>query len=143
MVTLADPVELNFNVCEAGLFSDVLPNAMLVALIASAAVPGFNCNDSFWEIPPPVAVKVTDREVATALTLAVNVALAAEAGTVIELGTLTAELLLARVTLKPLAGAGAERLTVHVSASVPAMEVLLQERPLKAAAMAGEEVAPS
>jgi len=95
------------------------------------------------ETDPCVAVKVTDCAVLTALTLAVKVALAAAAGTVIEAGTLTAELLLASATLKPPAGAAPERLTVHVSANAPVMEVLPQESALNADATAGEEVAPN
>jgi hypothetical protein len=62
----------------------------------------------------------------TALAVAVKAADVALAGTVAEAGTLTAELLLDRVTTCPPEGAGALRLTVHGSVPVPVMELLAQ-----------------
>ena len=59
-VTLPDPVEVNFNDWEVGVFKGVLPKAMLVALIESAAVPVFNCRETFFVVLPLVAVNVTD-----------------------------------------------------------------------------------
>ena len=59
-----------------------------------------------------------------------NVALVAVAGTVTEPGTVTALLLLTRLTLMPPAGAGPDKFTVQASASDPVIEVLLQDTEL-------------
>ena len=56
-----------------------------------------------------------------------NVADVALAGTVTEAGTVTAGLLLARLTTSPPAGAGVPRLTVHASVPAPVIELLAQE----------------
>jgi hypothetical protein len=77
-----------------------------------------------------VAVRVADCALLTEATLAVNDALVAVAGTVIEPGTVTALLLLERLTLWPPVGAEPDKLTVHVSASAPVMEVLLHDTAL-------------
>ena len=74
-----------------------------------------------------VAVRITDCAALTAATFATNAALVAAAGTVTEPGTVTELLLLARLTIKPPVGAAPDRLTVHASASDPAIDVLLQE----------------
>ena len=79
---------------------------------------------------PDVAVRVTDCALVTAATLAVNAALVAVAGTVIEEGTVTALLLLASDTLTPPVGAEPDRLTVHASARDPVIELLLQDTAL-------------
>ena len=63
----------------------------------------------------------------TAVAVAVNVPDVAFAGTVTEVGTLTAALLLARLTTSPPAGAGAPKLTVHASLAAPVMELAAQE----------------
>lgn len=77
------------------------------------------------EVLPVVAVNDTDSELLTEATLAVNAALDAVAGTVTEAGTVTAPLLLARLTLTPPVGAEPDRLTEHESASAPVIDVLL------------------
>ena len=66
----------------------------------------------------------------TAFTVAVNVADVAFAGTVTEVGTVTAALLLVRLTTCPPEGAGAPRLTVHASVPAPEIELLAQETAL-------------
>lgn len=63
----------------------------------------------------------------TAVAVAVNTADVALAGTVTEAGTVTAGLLLARLTTSPPEGAGVPRLTVHASVPAPVMELLAQE----------------
>jgi hypothetical protein len=68
--------------------------------------------------------------VLTEATFAVNAAVVAPAGTVTEAGTVTAVLLLARLTLVPPASAELDKLTVHESASDPVMEELLQDTAL-------------
>lgn len=61
------------------------------------------------------------------MAVAVKVPVDALAGTVIEDGTVTAELLLARLTNSPPAGAGVPRLTVQVSVPAPVIELLAHE----------------
>jgi hypothetical protein len=108
------------------LFTTTLPNEMLVAFRVRVGVPAFNCSESACEVPPVVAVSVTDCALLTLATLAVKAALVAVAGTVTELGTVTVPLLLDRPTLTPPVGAEPDKLTVHESASAPVMDVLLQ-----------------
>lgn len=64
---------------------------------------------------PAVAVRVAVCAEVTVATVAVKLAEVAPAATVTEAGTVTAELLLARVTLIPPVAAVAVRLTVQVS----------------------------
>ncbi len=54
----------------------------------------------------------------------------APAGTVTLAGTVTALLLLARATLKPLERAGAARVTVHVGLAAPVNEVAAHDNEL-------------
>jgi hypothetical protein len=69
----------------------------------------------------------------------VNPALAAPAGIVTVLGTVTVESLLDRFTVKPPLGAAAVRVTVQVSVPAPVMVPLLQDSALKAAGAAVPE----
>lgn len=68
----------------------------------------------------------------TAATVAVKVAVVALVAIVIEAGTVTAELLLERFTLRPPAGAGADKVTLQESLPAPVIELLLQEMPVSA-----------
>src|ERR1700683_5267412 len=72
--------------------------------------------------------------------LAVNPALAAPAGTVTEDGTVTALLLLARLTTRPPLPAAALRVTVQVSAADPIRALLLQLNELKFVVLAAAPV---
>ena len=56
------------------------------------------------------------------------------AGTNTEAGIVTAVLLLATLTLKPLGGAGALIVTVHGSVPIPVIDALVQLKPLNAGA---------
>jgi hypothetical protein len=82
---------------------------------------------------PALAVIVTACAVATEDTVAVNPALVAFAGTVTALGTVTAELLLDRLTLRPPLAAAPFSVTVQASVPDPVMDALLQESALSAA----------
>ncbi len=125
-VTAAVPLEVSVTVCVVGVFTAAPPNEMLVAFRVRADAAAFSCRETAFEVPPVVAVSVADCALLTAAAFAVNDALDAVAGTVTELGTVTALLLLARDTLTPPVGAEPVRLTVHVSASDPVIEVLPQ-----------------
>ena len=74
--------------------------------------------------------------VVTAVTVAVNPALVAPAGTVTEPGTVTAELLLDRLTASPPVPAAAERLTVQLSLPAPVNEFFAQLSELSTPAVA-------
>jgi hypothetical protein len=89
------------------------------------------------ELLPAFAVSVTVCAVKTDDTFAVNCALVAFAGTVSVAGTVTAALLLERLTLCPLADAEFS-FTVQTSVTDPITVALLQENALKA----GPTVAP-
>jgi len=129
----AVPVELRVIVCTAGVLSVTLPNPSEVALILMAAVAAFNCNEVVRELFWAFAVSVTNWALLTEAALAVNVAVEVVAGTVIELGTLTALLLLARLTITPPVGAEPDKVTMHASASDPVIDVLAQDTALTVA----------
>ena len=75
------------------------------------------------------AVKVSACVVVTEAAVAVNAALVALAGTVIADGTVTAALLLDRLTANPPVGAAAVSVTVQVSFPEPVMDETLQVNP--------------
>ena len=88
------------------------------------------------ETLPALAVSVTACAVVTDDTVAVNPALVAFAGTTSVAGTVTAALLLARLTLKPPLPAAAVSVTVQLSLPDPVIDALLQESALNAAGTA-------
>ena len=129
-VTAAVPLEVRVTVCVVEPLTTTAPNAMLVALMVSAGVAAFNCRATLCEELPELALTVTDCAVVTAPTVAVNDALLAVAGTVTELGTVTALLLLVSATVTPPVGAVPDKVTVQESDSAPVIEVLPQETAL-------------
>jgi hypothetical protein len=92
-----------------------------------------------WK-PLALAVTVVVCAVVTDETVAVNAALVALAATVTVDGTLTAVLLLDRLTLSPPLGAAALSVTVQASLPDPVMDALLQESALKPTAVAAVPV---
>ena len=96
----------------------------------------FTCNESVTEVLAVAAVSVAVCAVLTEATFAVNAAVVAPAATVTDAGTVTALLLLARLTLVPPVGAAPDRVTVHASDSDPVIDVLLQESVLTVGATA-------
>lgn len=131
MVTAAVPVELNVTDCVTGVPITVLPKEMLVALMPSVAVPVVNWMMKLLVTPPELAVRVTVCCVLKDETVALKLALVAFAGTATELGTATAELLLARFTESPLDPAAADKLTVQATVPAPDMEPLLHVSALR------------
>lgn len=117
-VTAAPPDEVRVTVCVAGVFRLTLPKATVVELSVSPGAPLPNCRLKVLATPFAVAVNVAVWVVVTAVTVAEKAPLVDPAGTVTDAGTVTALLLLARVTANPPAGAAA--LSVTVQASVPA-----------------------
>ena len=133
MVTGAVPVELKVTDCVADVFNRTLPKEMLVALIFRVGVNAFNCSAKLLETAPTLAVSVTAWAVPTDDTAAANPALVVLAGTVTVAGTVTAPLLLDRLTLSPPLGAAPLRVIVHASVTDPVIDALLQERVLNVA----------
>lgn len=99
------------------------------------ATSGLSCSESDLDVPPVVAVSVTDCAVDTAEASAANVALVAVAGIVTEAGTFSFVLLLARATVTPFFGAAPDKMTLHESEMDPARDVLLHDSVLKVGAV--------
>jgi hypothetical protein len=124
MVTAAAPVEVTVTVCVAGVLTATLPNATVAVLRLSVGVATFTWRLTFCDTPPAVAVNVTDWEVDTAATFALNVALVAPAATVTEPGTVTTVLLLLKLTAVPPLAAAVLSVTVQESVAGPTIELL-------------------
>ena len=57
---MLEPVAVKVNDWDVGVFSDVLPKAMLVELTESpATAPAASLREMVWEVPPEDAVRVT------------------------------------------------------------------------------------
>ena len=136
IVTGAVPDEVRITELVAWVPTFTLPNDTDVALRVSDGVAAFSCSARLCDELFALAVTVAVCAVPTAVTLAVNPAEVAPAATVTEAGTVTALLLLARVTLVPPVGAAPDRVTVHASDSDPVIDVLLQESALTVGATA-------
>src|SRR5271170_2224697 len=108
-VTASVPVELSVRVCVEAVLTGTLPNATLAGLMLNVwATTAFNRRAKLVETPPALA------------------------GTVTVAGTVTAALLLARLTLRPPLAAAAVNVTVQLSLPDPVMDALLQVSPLSA-----------
>ena len=136
MVTGAVPVEVSVTGSVDTVFTVTLPNAKLAALMVSAGTvvvdaATFSCRVKLFEALPALAVSVAACALVTDDTVATNTALLALAGTAIVAGTLTAELLLVRPTLKPPPPAAELSVTVQASLPDPVIDALLQENATK------------
>lgn len=129
-LTATVPLEVTVTDLVTAVPTATLPNESEVAFRLRAAVAALSCTATDREVVPVVAVRVTDCALVTEAAFATNVAVDAPAGTETLAGTVTELLLLAREALRPPAGAGPDKLTVHVSASDPVIEVLLQDTAL-------------
>jgi len=139
IVTAAVPVDDRVSICVVAEFTFTLPNGTVGALTPSVGTFDPSCKVKVCATVPALAVRVTLCAVPTELTVAVNPALACPAGTLIEAGTVTTELLLDRFTVKPPPGAAAFRVTVQVTVPAPVMVPLLQDSAFKAAGAAVPE----
>ena len=99
---------------------------LIVGMLAPLEILGFNCIEYVFEVAPAVAVNVAVWAEATAATVAVKFPLVAPPCTVIEVGTVAALSLLARLTANPPVGAAALRVTVQESLPAPVMEEFAQ-----------------
>jgi hypothetical protein len=125
------PVEDKVSVCVVAVFTFTLPKARLVALMLSVGTPVPSCRANVVDTPLALAVSVTVCVVLTAETVAVKLALVAPAATVTEAGTVTALLLLARLTAKPPLSAAAFSVTVQLSVPAPVIDALVHVRLVK------------
>jgi hypothetical protein len=105
-----------------------------VATVSVVAVAAPNVKLKLSETPSALPFKVTVWAARTDDTVAGNPVLVAFAGTVTVAGTVTAVLLLDRLTLRPPLGAAAFSVTMQESVPEPVMDALLQESALNAAA---------
>jgi len=126
-VTAAVPVEDRVSVCVVAVFTFTLPKDRLDELTLRVGTPGLSCRAKVSATLPALAVRVAVCAVLTEETVAVKVAVVAPAATVTEAGTVTDELLLARLTAKPPVGAAAFRVTVQLSVQAPVIDELLHE----------------
>jgi hypothetical protein len=132
IVSAAVPDEVSVTVFVAVVLSASVPKATLVELKLSAAVVASSVRAKVFETPPAVAVSVADWFVLTAAAVAVKLALEAPAAMVTEAGTVTALLLLAKVTVVALVAADVN-VTVQASVPAPVSDPLLHEIPLSVA----------
>jgi hypothetical protein len=130
MVTAAVPVDDKVSVLVAEEFTFTLPKARLEALSASWICAAPNCRENVLVTLPARAVRVTACATFTAVTVAGKLALTAPAGTVTDVGTETALLLLARLTANPPLAAAAFIVTVQVSVPAPVIDPLAHVNPV-------------
>ena len=116
------------------------PKATFAVLRLIAGMAGFNCSAYVVDAPPAVAVSVAVCVVVTAEAVAVNPTSEAPPVTVTEGGTVTALLLLIRLTMVVFVAAD-DSITVHASVPAPVRAALLQDTALTAAD-AGEVFCP-
>jgi hypothetical protein len=130
-VTGAVPVEDRVTDCVAGEFCITLPKAMLVALMLSVGRPVFSCRPKVLATLLALAVTVAVCVVLNVETVAIKLAEVAPAATVKLAGTVTAELLLARLTVKPAVGAAMFSETLQLSVPAVVIDPLVQAKALK------------
>ena len=129
-VTYVLPVEVNVTACVVVEFTATLPNARLAVLTLSVGVAAPSCKENVCVTVPALAVSDTVAAVLTVETVAEKLAAVAPAATVTAAGTVTALLLLARLTWNPPLAAAAFRVTVQLSVPAPVNEPLVQLSPL-------------
>jgi hypothetical protein len=125
-VTAAVPVEDRVNVCVVAVFTLTLPKDKLDELTLSVGTAPPSDRAKVFETLPALAVRVADCAVLTDETVAVKLAVVEPAATVTEAGTVTVELLLAKLTVNPPVAAAAFRVTVQLSVPDPVNEPLVQ-----------------
>ena len=129
-VTAAVPVEDRVRDWVVAVFTFTLPKDKLDELTLSVGVEAPSDRAKVCVTLLAVAVRVAVCAVLTEETVAVKLAVVAPAATVTEAGTVTDELLLARLTAKPPLGAAAFRVTVQLSVPDPVNDPLVQLSPL-------------
>ena len=126
------PDEVSVSDCVCDVLSWTLPKLRVPELIVRPDVAAFSCSVVPVDMLLAVAVMVALCAVVTADAVAVKAAVVAPLATVTDAGTVTALLLLFRVTVWPPLFAAAVRVTVQASVVAPVSELLLQETALGA-----------
>ena len=125
-VTAAVPVEDRVRVCVAAVFTFTLPKDKLDELTLSVGTEAPSDRAKVSVTLLALAVRVAVWAVVTEETVAVKAAVVAPAATITEVGTVTDELLLARLTVNPPVGAAALSVTVQLSVPAPVIDPLAQ-----------------
>jgi hypothetical protein len=112
--------------CVAAVFTETLPNDSVVALTPRVGTDAESDSVNVFELLEVEAVNVTVCAVLTAAAVAVKPAPLVPAAICTDGGTVTAALLLVRLTLMPPDGAFPLMVTVHVSVAAPVSELALQ-----------------
>jgi len=113
-----------------GVFTETFPKLTLEALTVRVGLPATICSANVSATLPALAVKITVVPALIEETVAVKLAVEAPPATVTDAGTVTAELLLARLTTKPPLAAAAFSDTVQLSVPALLMELLAQLSPV-------------
>lgn len=129
-VTGRSPVDAKTTNCVAAVFTATEPNAKEVGLTLSMGTSPSTCKVELFETLPSLALRVTVCVVPVHCEVAVNATVVDLAATVTVAGTVTAVLLLERLTFSPPLGAGALSVTAQASVPDPAMDALWQETAL-------------
>jgi hypothetical protein len=131
MVSGTFPDEVRVTDWAVAVLSRTAPNERVAALRVSAGVAGISCRDAVLVTPPAIAVMVTVWAAVTADAAALKAAVVAPLRMVTDDGTVTALLLPARLTVRPLV-AGEVRLTVQASVPAPMRDPTAQDTELSA-----------
>jgi len=121
------PVFVKVTICTVGIFRPTSPNETLVVSTASVPAEVVNCREKVLDTEPATAERVTFCVEVTDEIVAVKLAVEEPAATAIELGTVTAELLLERPTVNPPLAAAVFKTTVQESVPAPAMDEFVHE----------------
>lgn len=127
MVTGAVPVDVSVTDFFEAVCRATLPKLTLLALTLRVGTAATSCSGKLPELLFADAVNCTDCAAVTADTVALKLAVLALAATVIVAGTVTAPLLLLRLTLCPPLGAAPLIVTVQPSVPAPVMDAAPQE----------------
>lgn len=133
MDTAVLPLEVRVTDFVTAVPTETFPNAsdvelMLIEGVPTAELDPLSLIEAVFDVEPCVAVRVTVCEAVTAATAAEKEAVVAPEGTETDAGTVTAVLLLARFTARPVLGAAALSLTEQLSVPAPIMEVLEHDK---------------
>jgi hypothetical protein len=128
-VSAAVPEDVSVTVFVTVVFSAAVPKATLLLPSVSFGVVAFSVSAKVFDTPAAVAVSVAVCVELTAVAIAVNAALVDPEAIVTEAGTVTALLLLVKVTVVAVVAADVS-VTVQASVPAPVSDPLLQESAL-------------
>jgi hypothetical protein len=129
-VKVAVPVDVSVTVRVVTTLTGTSPKATLDPLTPRVGSAAFNCRLKLSVTGPAVAVTTAVCAVETADTFSVNCTLEVFACTIAAVVVTTAALLLEMATLKPAAGAGPLKVSVHWSVPAPLIDALAQVKPV-------------